>query len=260
MCHRGDESSVRTLLKYNADPNKSCMCRYTPLLLAAKAKNAAAILTLLEGGARVNWKNNGLYTALHYAAYYHDDEGHVRPLLAAGAEVNAKDRFGSSALALTTDYDHAKSAHLLLAHGADIESRENEGMTPLIRATRCNSHGVLRLLLEWHADHTVTTLRGDTILHVAAKNADTETIRILAEADLPGIDIRVANLDGATAMSVMRDRTDVSSETKLALEDLLRRVEALSIKTGNKIQTLDDEGQEQATEAFEDAPEYHDTL
>ena len=259
MCHRGDERCVRTLLKYNADPNKSCMGRYTPLLLAAKAKDAAAIVPLLEGGAYVNWKNNGLYTALHYAAYYKDDESHVRPLLEAGAEINAKNRFGSSALALTTDYDHAKSAFLLLAHGADIESRENEGMTPLIRAIRWNSHGVLRLLLEWHANHTATTLKGDTILHVAARNADIETIRMLAETELLGIDTTAKNLDGATAMNVMKGRTDVSAEIESALEDLLRQIDAPGIRARKEIPTLNDEAQQQASEIFEDAPEFQET-
>ena len=124
---------MRTLLKDNANPNGSCMDRYTPLLLAAKAKHAAAIVPLLEGGARVDWRNNCLYTPSHYATNYHNDESHSRPLLEAGADVNAKDRFGSSALALTTDYDNAISARLLLTYGADIESRENGGMTPLIR-------------------------------------------------------------------------------------------------------------------------------
>ena len=236
------------------------MGRYTPLLLAAKARNAAAIVPLLEGGGRVDWKNNGLYTPLHYATYYHDDESHVKPLLKAGADVNAKDRFGSSALALTTDYDNANSARQLLAHGADIESRENEGVTPLIRAIRWNSHSVLRLLLEWHADHTATTSSGDTILHVAAKNADTETIRILAEADLPGLSITAANFDGVTAMNVMKDRTDISSETRSTLEHLFRRIEALSRRTNAEMQTLNYEAQEQTAEVFEDAPEYLETL
>ena len=236
------------------------MGRYTPLMLAAKAKSAGAIVPLLGGGADVNWKNNGLLTPLHYATYYHDDESHVRPLLEAGANVNAKNRFGSTPLALTTDYDNAESARLLLAHGADIESRENEGMTPLIRAILWNSHRLLRLLLEWHADHTATTLSGDTILHVAAKNADAETIRILAEADLPGLSITTANLDGVTAVNLMKDRTDVSSEMRSTLEHLFRRIEALSIETNDEMQTLNYEAQEQASESFEDAPEYPESL
>ena len=72
---------------------------------------------LMSNGANVNAADQEGRTALMQAAVY----GHVdvaRALLSNGAEVNAKDREGRTALTQASTYGHADVVRLLLSNGA----------------------------------------------------------------------------------------------------------------------------------------------
>ena len=60
---------------------------------------------------------HGQSTQLREAARNGDDEA-VRALLAAGADVDAKDNDGNTPLFLAVEQDHAIVADMLRAHGA----------------------------------------------------------------------------------------------------------------------------------------------
>lgn len=65
----------------------------------------------------------------------------VKRLLAAGADVNASDEHGMTALARTSDR-HVEIAKLLLSAGADVNTLDDA----LARATRHNHTEVINLL------------------------------------------------------------------------------------------------------------------
>lgn len=253
---RGDKETIRTLLKYDANPNAVCIASNSPLQLAVRAIRPGAIQPLIEANAQVNWGNTWHFTSLHYAVMYHDDERYVRPLLEAGAEIDAINCLGQSALALTAQYNSGRCAGLLLARGADIESQDRDGWTPLLRSVVFNSHDVLRVLLEWNADHTVRTLGSDTILHVAASKGDTETILLLAQAKLRGFDMEAVNRDGFTATGLLSQRAGLSLDTKVALEDLFHTVEGLNAEGYKEILDAASKDADDPAEAFEDALEH----
>ena len=74
---------------------------------------------LLESGADVNAKDNRGKTALMYATEYEYDSDDVAELLlAAGAYINAKDKDGKTALMYATFNEATKIAELLEAAGA----------------------------------------------------------------------------------------------------------------------------------------------
>ena len=76
-----------------------------------------SVKELLAAGADINAKNRDGITALMNAAR----EGKtdiVNELLAAGAKVNEKDNNGKSALTFATQHDHSDIVKLLLAAGA----------------------------------------------------------------------------------------------------------------------------------------------
>ena len=51
----------------------------------------------------------------------------VEEAITNGANVNAKDNDGWTALMLATLYNHAETAELLLKHGADVNAKNNDG-------------------------------------------------------------------------------------------------------------------------------------
>ena len=76
---------------------------FTPLLMAAKYnRNDDVLEVLIRHGADVNARDNLGYTALMYAAAYTVENGIfepvAEPLIRAGADVNARDNEGQTAL------------------------------------------------------------------------------------------------------------------------------------------------------------------
>jgi ankyrin repeat protein len=209
---RGDQGIVQTLLEFGANPNITCATGNSPLLRSVRAQSPSCIKLLLDHGADVQWKSDLGFTALHYAAYYKDDEAYLLPLLDAGARVNEEDKYGWTALAATAEYDHVKSAKVLLQRNAAVESRDKNGWTPLLRAVASNSHGVLELLLEAGADYRALTYRGETVLHFAASKGDCETLRILAGTPMQGIDINATDHRGQRAVDLLETRASPSGQ------------------------------------------------
>lgn len=73
----------------------------------------------------------------------------LQALINAGADVNAKDAWGMTALmyAAQSDYAEPDRVKLLLDHGADINARDNKGETALRIARRKGDTAVVKLLL-----------------------------------------------------------------------------------------------------------------
>ena len=121
----------------------------TPLLRAAKAFDAPVIRLLLAHGANVTLPNIRGVTPLMAAAGMGSTDADTRGvyttkdtqqraiaslelLLAAGAEVNAKDGGrGLTALHEAARWGWDDVIKCLIAHGADVRARDNRGMTPV---------------------------------------------------------------------------------------------------------------------------------
>ena len=86
----------------------------------------------LAAGVDVNYKDKEERTALDYAI----DGGHkkiAKLLIAVGADVNAKDGNGWSPLLYAALGFHKEIAELLIAEGADVNAMDDDGDTPLDR-------------------------------------------------------------------------------------------------------------------------------
>jgi ankyrin repeat protein len=218
---RGDEEFVQTLLEFGADPNISCATGNSPLLRSVRAWSPKCIRLLLAHGADVLSKSILGFTALHYAAYYKDDDSYITPLLDAGLPIDEKDNYGWTALAATAEYDHVSSANVLLNRGADIETRDKNGWTPLLRAVNSNSHSVLKILLGQGADHHAVSFRGETILHLAAGSGDYETLEILSEAALEDLDVDLKNEKDQRGVDMITSRNCQSVQLVAAFKSLI---------------------------------------
>lgn len=93
----------------------------------------------LEAWSRVNARNPGDTTPLHFAASYNPDPAVIAVLLRAGADLNAREWLGRTPLheaAWLNDNPAVITA--LVAVGANVNTRDDSGMTPLHTATQEN--------------------------------------------------------------------------------------------------------------------------
>src|SRR6266511_2256851 len=134
-------------------------------------------------------------TLLHHAAGFGTIET-MALLLDSGADVNAKNRRGSTPLHWAM-HDEAK-VRLLLSRGAAINAKQVEGRTPLyLAASLGNGRSILRLVLERGGDPSIATVNGQTPLMAAAVRGDVEGMRLLIDSKA---DVNVQNGAGETAL------------------------------------------------------------
>jgi len=108
----------------------------TPALhQAVKTSDADRVRQLLDAGADVNVREQGLqWTALHWAAFRGDKEI-AALLISRGAEVDAQAPWYSTPLYLAADMCHLGVVKQLIAEGAEVNVKSNgSGYTPLHRA------------------------------------------------------------------------------------------------------------------------------
>ncbi|CAN5140168.1 hypothetical protein BH09PSE1_BH09PSE1_25960 [soil metagenome] len=118
-------------------------------------------------------------TALHMAAAG-GRTGIVAALIAAGADVGARNRRGAEPLHYACDASpgaphwnpsaHAAVVALLIAAGADPNARDRSGVAPLHRAIRAPCAAAVEALLRGGADAGSPNGRGSTPLKLATAN------------------------------------------------------------------------------------------
>ncbi len=126
------------------------------------------------------------------------DQEAVRSLLQQGADVNASEADGATALAWATHRADSKTVELLLSAGADPSAASDYGVTPLSLACT-NRDGVLvDRLLRAGADPNAAKWTGETPLMTCAGTGTAEGIRALLAH---GADVNVReNEQGQTAL------------------------------------------------------------
>lgn len=200
---RGDRSTVSTLLRHGADPNIVDRIGQGPLRQSMKAYDSTCTTMLLNGGANFDHRDNWEQTALISSAYYPEPLPFMSTLLLAGANINATDFRSFSVLTEAMKFNLPNAVQLLLENGANIEQVDHYGLTPFMHGIRSNSRTALRILLDLakrflHSyDHN-----HKTVLHWAAESRDIETLQILAQIPLRGIDIQDKTISGLTVIDI----------------------------------------------------------
>ena len=150
---------------------------------AVKQKNSSAIETLLQQGADVNAPQGDGATALHWASYW-DDIELVDRLIAAGADVNSANDLRVTSLALASANANAAIVERLLRAGANADAAGETGVTPLMEAARAGGLSAVDVLLEFEADvNAHTTDRRQTALMWAAAQRHPEVVGVLLAHD-----------------------------------------------------------------------------
>ena len=143
---------------------------------------------LLAAGADVNARDRFKKTPLHSAARFNENPEVVQALLAAGADVNARDRFKKTPLHSAARFnENPEVVQALLAAGADVNARDRFKKTPLHSAARFNENPeVVQALLAAGADVNARDEGKDTPLHDAADYS--ENVRVVQALLAAGAD------------------------------------------------------------------------
>lgn len=166
----------------------------------AMQRGTDAVRSLLEDGADVNARQADGATALHWAAY-RGDASLAELLLEAGADASAANRNGSTPMWLAASRGDAVTIALLLEHGADANEALALGRRPLMLAARSGRVDAVRVLLDHGADPNASeSERGTTALMQAADQGHADVIAVLVEhgADVSARSAPVLR-DGRTA-------------------------------------------------------------
>jgi len=151
------------------------------LLQAAEAGDSAAAAALLAAGADANATQPDGTTALHWAAY-HDDVPLLRRLIQAGAKVNVSNDYGSTPLAEAAERADPQALEALLQAGADVESPNADGQTALMTVARTDVVAAARVLLAHGANVNATEhWRGQTALMWASAQGNPAMVQLLLE-------------------------------------------------------------------------------
>ena len=171
-------TELKALLDQKASADVADNHGITPLMYAAEIGSVDAMRFLIDRGADVNAQNAFGSTALMWSV---SDPAKVRLLLDHGAQVNTAAKSGRTALIIAAFTNpSAEVVRLLLAKGAKVDVMDKRHVTPLNAATFGNDTATVRLLLEAGADiDTPDTFIGLTPLMNAAGNRNLEAVKLL---------------------------------------------------------------------------------
>ena len=150
------------------------------LMDAVRAGHTATARALIDAGADVDAPQGDGATALHWAAHRDDLEA-AGLLLEAGADVDAANALGATPLWLAAKNGSGAMVERLLEAGANPNVALRMGETPLMAAARAGSLVAVDALLARGADvNAAERERGQTALMWAAAQRHAEVVRLLA--------------------------------------------------------------------------------
>jgi ankyrin repeat protein len=173
-----DLRQIKALLDEGVSASAEGPDGITPLMVAAETGSLDAMKMLIDRGADVNARNTYGSTALMWSV---TDLKKVRLLLDHGADVNVAARSGRTALIIASFANpSAEVVRMLLAKGANVAVMDQRKVTPLNAATFGNDTATVRLLLDASADvNTADTFIGLTPLINASGNRNLEAVKLL---------------------------------------------------------------------------------
>ena len=138
------------------------------------------------------------------------DADEVRELLRTGADVNAAQGDGMTALHWAAENGQKELADVLVFAGANLEAATRlGGFTPLMVASRAGHAGIVRLLADAGANLEATTETGETALHYAAWSGNPEIAVALVEKGADVDTQETANGQTPLMFAAAYGRTDV---------------------------------------------------
>ncbi|EDW14986.2 protein phosphatase 1 regulatory subunit 12A [Drosophila mojavensis] len=150
-----------------------------PLLWAASAGSAKAVIALVKAGARVESADKDGLTALHCAGSRGHTECIDTLISLCGAPTDLIDSNGCTALHYAVTLGHADATARLLDLEADPNRQDRKGRTPAHCGCSKGQFETLKLLKERGANLWLRNAKGDLPLHEAAASGRRELLEWL---------------------------------------------------------------------------------
>lgn len=132
----GYAAQVKSILNDHPDwINADLSGGFPPLVLAAYYNHLDLVDLLLDMGADIDAADASGNSAL-MGAVFKDYPGVAKRLIGRGADVNACNNNGAHALIYAASFNRVEMAKMLIAHGADIDWKDNTGNTAADHARR----------------------------------------------------------------------------------------------------------------------------
>jgi ankyrin repeat protein len=177
-------------------------------------------------------------------AVWQDETARAKQLLAQGADVNARDDEGETALMSVCKPPYVGGgdlamAKLLLAHGAEVNARGPGGVTPLMLAASSGWSEIASALLRQGARVDLAEEGGGTALMSAANGVKTEAGTDLTSPDVArrllrhGAKVNAADRYGQTAL-IWAAKCDTLPEDEPAVTETVHALLAAGATAGNR--------------------------
>ncbi|KAF0684985.1 Aste57867_23014 [Aphanomyces stellatus] len=233
-CQRGAVASVQMLLANGADVNYLSDDDTTPLHVAVSNFHINVVSYLLQHGAKTKMLTACGRGPLHLlgAPIPPLDGGQAKPSAAStttlpppdkvrqivhklvrhGAAVDAVDHFGYTPLMLLASKGCLEGVDTLMELSKTIQINArcwHTGCTALACAAKEGQSEVTTALLDYGADPSVKSLRGETPMHFAASIADLQTCAVLLSEGKA--DVNARSVDGWTPLMLVVSRGHLMS-------------------------------------------------
>jgi ankyrin repeat protein len=197
---------ISILLTNCAEPKNSYKQRLAEMGIEFNEKNFAdsiiqgnieTVRLFLSAGMSAHEKNDGLPPLLEASRRGHSEV--ALALIEAGADVNARDAYGVTAMMFAAICGSAEVIERLIDEGADVNAQDLNGRSVLIEALTTENDipvSTIQSLVEAGAAPNVRINGGVTPLMLAA-TGDPEVLQILIDA---GADVNAQDDHGATAL------------------------------------------------------------
>ena len=213
----GQTSLIKVLVvNWHADIESRTEFEETPLHYAARMNCPDAIEALVAAGADINALLPEGASCMHIAARHNAIEA-IHALAALGVAINPCDDYGATPLHDVSRHHRGdvECVEALLAAKADVAAKNDKGITALHYAAGNPSVTKIRALILGGADIKAEDAKGRTPLHWAAESGYTDVVVTMIGA---GANINARDKNGDTPLDLAENRvTGYSQGTSSAL-------------------------------------------
>ncbi len=147
--------------------------------------------------------NNDLIKLLNVKTISKKDLKQAAKLILAGANVNATDRYGNTAMMKASFRGYKDIVELLIKINAEVNIKNYFGCTALTWAAEKGYRDIVRILIQAKSNINVKDNDGNTALIYASRNGDIEIVALLLKYDA---DVHFKDNYGNTALVIAEEK------------------------------------------------------